>query len=57
MSLLSPTYLKAKLKAKIEPQLHLRVPFTVGIYENSPRWSNKGTYMYLVAFPLREFLP
>ncbi|MCJ1357775.1 MAG: hypothetical protein MMC33_007771 [Icmadophila ericetorum] len=41
MSLLSPTYLKAKLKAKIEPQLHLRVPFTVGIYENSPRWSNK----------------
>ena len=36
MSFLSPK----KLKARIEPQLHLRVPFRTGIYANSPRWSN-----------------
>jgi hypothetical protein len=37
MSFLSPN----RLRAKIAPHLTLRVPFTAGIYENSPRWSNK----------------
>ena len=52
MSLLSPSRIKAKviktfswthIKAKIEPQLHWKVPFEAGIYANSPKWSNKGT--------------
>ena len=30
-----------RLKSKIAPQLHRRVPFEAGIYANSPRWSNK----------------
>ena len=38
MSLLSPN----RLKARIAPHLHWRVPFEAGIYANSPRWSNKG---------------
>lgn len=47
-----PARIKAKIKrafswkyihAKIEPQLHWKVPFEAGIYENSPKWSNKGT--------------
>jgi len=38
MSILSPN----RLKAKIAPHLHWRVPFEAGMYENSPRWSNKG---------------
>ncbi|KAK4096818.1 hypothetical protein N658DRAFT_479998 [Parathielavia hyrcaniae] len=37
MSILSPS----RLKAKIEPHLHLRVPFQAGIYAKFPRWSNK----------------
>ncbi|KAG7291083.1 hypothetical protein NEMBOFW57_001093 [Staphylotrichum longicolle] len=37
MSILSPS----RLRAKLEPHLHLRVPFQAGIYANSPRWSNK----------------
>jgi hypothetical protein len=37
MSVLSPR----RLRAKIAPHLTLRVPFKAGIYENSPRWSNK----------------
>jgi len=37
MSFLSPS----RLRAKLEPHLHLRVPFEAGIYANSPRWSNK----------------
>ncbi|KAH0558403.1 hypothetical protein GP486_004938 [Trichoglossum hirsutum] len=41
MSVLSPNRLKGKFKEFIEPQLHLRVPFKAGIYQNSPRWSNK----------------
>lgn len=40
MSVLSPRRFGANLKAKIEPQLHLRVPFRTGIYSNFPRWSN-----------------
>jgi hypothetical protein len=40
MVLLSPARWKS-IKAKIEPQLHWRVPFEAGIYANSPRWSNK----------------
>lgn len=53
MSLLSPSRLKAKvvhsltpsvIYAKIEPQLHWKVPFEAGIYENSPKWSNKGNF-------------
>ncbi|KAF1812757.1 hypothetical protein P152DRAFT_434884 [Eremomyces bilateralis CBS 781.70] len=37
-----PSLLSAsRLRAKIEPQLHRRVPFEPGIYANSPRWSNK----------------
>jgi cytosine/uracil/thiamine/allantoin permease len=40
MSVLSPRRIGANLKAKIEPQLHLRVPFRTGIYSNFPRWSN-----------------
>lgn len=31
----------ARLRARIEPHLHLRVPFKAGVYSNSPRWSNK----------------
>lgn len=51
MSLLSPSRIKAKviktfswshIKAKIEPQLHWKVPFEAGVYANSPKWSNKG---------------
>jgi len=30
-----------RLRARIEPQLHWRVPFEAGAYQNSPRWSNK----------------
>ena len=30
-----------RLRAKLEPHLHWRVPFEAGIYANSPRWSNK----------------
>lgn len=50
MSLLSPSRIKAKvirtfswthIKAKIEPQLHWKVPFEAGVYANSPKWSNK----------------
>jgi cytosine/uracil/thiamine/allantoin permease len=41
MSLLSPKNLGQRIKAKIEPQLHRRVPFQAGVYANSPRWSNK----------------
>jgi hypothetical protein len=26
----------------MEPQLHWKVPFEAGFYENSPKWSNKG---------------
>lgn len=37
MSILSPS----RLRARIEPHLHLRVPFEAGVYANSPRWSNK----------------
>jgi NCS1 family nucleobase:cation symporter-1 len=40
MSVLSPRRIGSKVKAKIEPQLHLRVPFRTGIYANFPRWSN-----------------
>lgn len=29
-----------RLKARIEPQLHLRVPYESGGY-NEPKWSNK----------------
>ncbi len=36
------SYLSTKrLRAKLEPHLHRRVPFEAGIYGNSPRWSNK----------------
>ena len=38
MSLLSPN----RLKTRLAPHLHWRVPFEAGIYANSPRWSNKG---------------
>ena len=37
MSLISPK----RLRARIAPHLTLRVPFQAGLYENSPRWSNK----------------
>src|ERR1700722_5921417 len=37
MSVLSPS----RLRARIAPHLTLRVPFKAGIYENSPRGSNK----------------
>ena len=37
MSILSPS----RLKARLEPHLHWRVPFQAGVYANSPRWSNK----------------
>jgi hypothetical protein len=37
MSVLSPS----RLRARIAPHLTLRVPFKAGMYENSPRWSNK----------------
>jgi len=59
MSLLSPSRIKAKviktfswthIRAKIEPQLHWRVPFEAGVYANSPKWSNKGT-------PFDDLLP
>jgi NCS1 family nucleobase:cation symporter-1 len=36
MSLLSTK----KLRAKIGPHLHLRVPMKKGMYEDNPRWSN-----------------
>ena len=39
MSLLSPN----RLKARLAPHLHWRVPFEAGVYANSPRWSNKGS--------------
>lgn len=49
----SASEIKAKVKAKIEPQLHWKVPFEAGVYENSPKWSNKGnvppTYHYAAA--------
>ena len=36
------SYLSTKrLRAKLEPHLHWRVPFEAGVYANSPRWSNK----------------
>ena len=38
MSFLSPN----RLRAKLAPHLHWRVPFEAGVYANSPRWSNKG---------------
>jgi hypothetical protein len=65
MSLLSPSRIKAKviktfswshIKAKIEPQLHLRVPFEAGIYANSPKWSNKGMSSLLLSCNLRDVL-
>ncbi|KAJ2895360.1 hypothetical protein MKZ38_006631 [Zalerion maritima] len=37
MSFLSPK----RLKARIEPHLHLHVPFKPGIYGSTPRWSNR----------------
>ena len=42
MPLPSASEIKAKVKAKVEPQLHWKVPFEAGVYENSPKWSNKG---------------
>ena len=30
-----------RLRARIEPHLHWKVPFEAGMYANSPRWSNK----------------
>ena len=41
MSWLSPKNLGARIKAKVEPQLHWRVPFEAGAFGASPRWSNK----------------
>ncbi|KAL8710024.1 MAG: hypothetical protein Q9220_005295 [cf. Caloplaca sp. 1 TL-2023] len=32
---------RSRVRAKLEPQLHLRVPFIAGAYGNSPKWSNK----------------
>jgi hypothetical protein len=49
----SVSKIKERIKAKIEPQLHLRVPFEAGIYENSPRWSNKGNSLLLASSALR----
>ncbi|KAI9751007.1 MAG: hypothetical protein M4579_006217 [Chaenotheca gracillima] len=49
MSMLSPSRLKARVsipsrdqvKARVKSHLHWQVPFEAGIYQNSPRWSNK----------------
>ena len=46
MSLLSPN----RLRARLEPHLHWKVPFTAGVYGNSPRWSNKGCYPDFLPF-------
>jgi hypothetical protein len=45
MSKFAPKTLVARAKAKIEPQLHWRVPFETGKY--SPRWSNKGKLVFV----------
>ncbi|KAF2672665.1 hypothetical protein BT63DRAFT_396391 [Microthyrium microscopicum] len=41
MSILSPKRQWGKLKAYVEPQLHLAVPFSAGAWGDDARWSNK----------------
>jgi hypothetical protein len=49
MAIKIPTVKEAKerIYKKMEPQLHWRVPFEAGIYQNSPKWSNKGNFLIL----------
>lgn len=52
MPLPSAAEIKARVKAKVEPQLHWKVPFEAGVYENSPKWSNKGKFLLLTHIQL-----
>lgn len=48
MSILNPKRYGARLKAYIEPQLHLRVPYQAGLFATDPRWSNRGKWSDMV---------